>query len=377
MTGVALSHASRPAHPTDPSRATAREVGGGLSGELSQVPVRSAQTGHNGSVSDLDPTGTVLVCCYTLDRWDDVLGAVESALTQQPPPLEVLVVVDHNDELLARLERVLATAWSEQPVRVVANAHTSGLSGARNTGLELARGEVLVFLDDDARALPGWLATHLAAYAEPRVLGVGGRLDPSWDTARPGWFPHDFDWVIGCTHSGVPATAAPIRNAIGANMSFRTALLREAGGFSEELGRIGTVPLGCEETEASIRVGRLRPDGHVWYLPDAIVQHRVTASRATWDYFRRRCLAEGRSKATVRHLSAEPLATERDYATRVLPRSFATAALAGLRGDGAALGRAAAIGAGLGLTAAGFLSGALHDGAARRRLRAVTSEAAQ
>ncbi|WP_188777747.1 glycosyltransferase family 2 protein [Marmoricola endophyticus] len=314
------------------------------------------------------PSGSVLICCYTLHRWDDVLAAVESALEQHPAPLEVIVVVDHNDELLSRLETVRTSSWARQPVRVVPSSHRQGLSGARNTGLALAKGEVLVFLDDDARAQPGWLATHLAAYAEPRVLGVGGRLDPRWDTARPAWFPHDFDWVIGCTHSGVPVGAAPVRNAIGANMSFRTGLLREAGGFSEELGRIGTVPLGCEETEASIRVGRLRPDGDVWYLPDAVVQHRVTAARATWDYFSRRCVAEGRSKATVRALSAEPLATERDYATRVLPRSAARAVWSGLRGDPAGLRRAGAIGAGLGLTAYGFLTGLVRDGASRRRL---------
>ena len=127
---------------------------------------------------------------------------------------------------------------------------------------------------------------------------------PAWDVPRPGWFPHDFDWVIGCTHTGVPAEPAPIRNAIGANMSFRAQELRESGGFSESLGRIGSAGAGCEETEASIRVTQQHPQGMVWYEPAAVVAHRVTPNRGTWTYFpatlRRRGALEGDRAHAVR-----------------------------------------------------------------------------
>jgi glycosyltransferase involved in cell wall biosynthesis len=303
----------------------------------------------------MSPDVTVLICCYTLDRWDDLSAAIDSVLAQRPAPTELVVVVDHNPDLLDRLRD------ARPGLTVVSNAGTRGLSGARNTGLKLAGAEIVAFLDDDARARPGWLAAHVAAYGDPRVLGVGGRLDPIWDTRRPAWFPHDFDWVVGCTHTGVPLVPAPIRNPIGANMSFRTDVLREAGGFSEDLGRIGTRPLGCEETEASIRVTQRRPGGVVWYTPDAVVDHRVPADRARWSYYRRRCWAEGRSKATVRRLSQEPLGTERDYATRILPRSFATAVRQGVTGDRDSLARAGAIAGGLGLTAMGYAAGHLSN----------------
>ena len=300
----------------------------------------------------------VIICCYTLDRWDDLAAAIDSVLAQSvesPAPSELVVVVDHNSELHDRLQ----TARPE--LTVVSNAGSRGLSGARNTGLKLVDAEIVAFLDDDARARPGWLAAHLAAYDDPRVLGVGGRIEPIWDTGRPGWFPHDFDWVVGCTHTGVPVVPAQIRNPIGANMSFRTDALREAGGFSEDLGRVGTRPLGCEETEASIRVTQLRPDGMVWYAPDAVVDHRVSADRARWSYYRRRCWAEGWSKATVRQLSNQPLGTERDYATRILPRSVAAAVRQGIMGDRDSLARAGAIAGGLGLTAMGYAAGHLSN----------------
>ncbi|MDQ6641481.1 MAG: glycosyltransferase [Actinomycetota bacterium] len=306
---------------------------------------------------------SVVICCYTLDRWRDLVAAIDSVLAQEQEPgsapTELVVVVDHNPDLLDRLRD------ARPELTVVGNAATRGLSGARNTGLKLVASEVVAFLDDDARARPGWLAAHAAAYDDPRVLGVGGRLEPTWDTGRPGWFPHDFDWVVGCSHTGVPVSPAEIRNPIGANMSFRTDVLREAGGFSEDLGRVGTRPLGCEETEASIRVGQRRPGGVIWYVPDAVVDHRVTAERARWSYYRRRCWAEGWSKSTVRRLSQESLGAERDYATRILPRSFATAVRRGVTGDRDSLARAGAIAGGLGLTAMGYAAGHLSNRSGR------------
>ncbi len=220
---------------------------------------------------------------------------------------------------------------------------------------------MVAFLDDDARAEAGWLAAHVAAYDDARVIGVGGRLDPLWETGRPGWFPHDFDWVVGCTHTGVPTTAAPIRNPIGANMSFRTEVLREVGGFSEDLGRVGSRPLGCEETEASIRAVQRNPGSLVWYAPGAVVEHRVTAERSTWEYFRRRCWAEGLSKASVRRLSQEPLEhradlRHQDPATGRRLRDPAGRSAATAQG----LPRAAAIVAGFILTSLGYLAGLFH-----------------
>jgi hypothetical protein len=142
-------------------------------------------------------------------------------------------------------------------------------------------------------------------------------------------------------------------------MSFRREALAAAGAFREDLGRRGADPLGCEETELAIRVLRTHPGGTILYVPTARVEHFVPPERATWRYFRRRCFGEGRSKALVadRVGPADALAVEARYATRTLPAGV----LRGLRdaacGQPAGLGRAAAIVAGLAVTAAGFALG--------------------
>ena len=125
-------------------------------------------------------------------------------------------------------------------VIVTDNQQQQGLSGARNAGVAVAGGEVVAFLDDDATAAPDWLERLAAGYADPDVLGVGGAIEPVWSTSRPRCFPEEFDWVVGCTYRGLPQTPAPVRNLIGANMSFRRTVLNTIGGFRCDIGRIGS-----------------------------------------------------------------------------------------------------------------------------------------
>jgi glucosyl-dolichyl phosphate glucuronosyltransferase len=299
---------------------------------------------------------SVVVCAYTLDRWDDLAAAVTSLQHQSRPPAEIIVVSDHNPLLFARV----AATWPS--VIALENEERRGLSGARNTGVRSAKGDIVAFLDDDATAEAEWLARLLAAYVDSTVLGVGGAILPKWDTSRPAWFPEEFDWVVGCTYKGMPTTRARQRNLIGANMSFRAELFAAAGDFQTDMGRIGVRPLGCEETELCIRGAQTLPGTRYLYEPLARVHHRVPASRTTWRYFVSRCYSEGLSKAQVsgRVGSDAGLASERQYATRTLPAGVLRGiqdALLGRKPGG--LGRAAAIIAGLAITGMGYARGRL------------------
>jgi glycosyltransferase involved in cell wall biosynthesis len=297
-------------------------------------------------------TASVIICAYTEERWAWIEAAVASVRRQRTAAEQVILVVDHNDNLRRR------AAAAFPGVTVLANAGPRGLSGARNTGLAVAGGDVVAFLDDDAEAEPDWLDRLLPHYADPDVLGVGGRAVPAWDEARPRWFPAEFLWVVGCSFTGQPTGVGPVRNMLGCNMSFRRSSLDGTDGFDTALGRVGKLPIGCEETELCIRLRRRHACGEILYDPGARVRHHVPTSRSTWAYFRRRCFAEGRSKAVVAHLvGAETgLSSEREYTRRTLPRGlWREARLAA--GDRGGLLRAAAILAGLTVTASGYLSG--------------------
>ena len=303
---------------------------------------------------------SVVICAYTEDRWDQLTAAVASVHDQTRPAAETIVVVDHCPPL----ERRVAAAFPA--VTVVPSTGRPGLSGARNTGLGLPVGEIVAFLDDDAQAAPDWLE-RLADGYRPEVVGVGGAVLPAWEAGRPRWLPAEFDWVVGCSYTGLPRELGPVRNLIGANMSFRREVFDLVGGFTEGLGRLGTRPLGCEETELAIRIRQRRPGARLLYDPSAVVHHRVPRQRTRWRYFRARCYAEGLSKAAVSRLvgAQEGLASERSYVRRVLPRAVLRGLAPKRPGRQPGIGTAATVLCGLAFTSAGYLHGRVTLAAGR------------
>ena len=312
--------------------------------------------------STTPPTISVLICAYTDERLELLAAGIEALRNQTVAPHEIVLVIDHAPEL----ETTCRERWPE--VKVVPNREQQGLSGARNSGVAECGGEIVAFLDDDATPAPDWIERLTAAYADPKVLGAGGTVRPNWETRRPDWFPPEFDWVIGCTHSGMPRQRQPVRNLVGANMSFRRRVLLDAGGFRHELGRIGKIPAGCEETDLSIRVTQQNPGGEIVYDPEAAVDHFVPAERARFEYFTSRCRAEGRSKAILAGLvgSDDGLAAERTYTRRTLPLGFLRGVGDAFRGDIDGLARAAMLVVGLTDTTRGYLGA---QGEAKRLAR--------
>ncbi len=311
---------------------------------------------------------SVVICTHTEQRWDHLIAAVVSVREQTRPARETIIVVDHHPLLYRRLRSTLPG------VTVVESREEPGLSGAKNTGVAVARGHVVAFLDDDAIAEPDWLRYLADSYADPAVLGVGGLTQPLWETGRPGWFPGEFDWVIGCSYVGMPRSRAPVRNLMGGNASFRREVFDAVGGFRNGIGRsVHKRPLGCEETEFCIRL-RQRVRGCVLLFDHrAVIWHRVPPQRCLFAYFRARCYAEGLSKALVTRCvgAGDGLSAERSYSTRILPRGVARGLAEGLRGRPRGLVRAWVIVVGLAATTAGYTVGSL--GARVRSLKQALS----
>ncbi len=288
-----------------------------------------------------------------MDRWSDLGAAVRSCEGQTLKPEEIIVVIDHNEQLLER-------ASIEFPgARVVANESTKGLSGARNTGVALSLGDIVAFLDDDAFAETKWLEELIAPMSDLSVAGTGGFVVPHWEGDSAAWFPETFYWILGCSFAGLPTSNSPIRNPIGANMAIRRRVFTSVGGFTSGIGRIGLTPLGCEETELCIRYISHFPEERFMLARAAVVHHRVPMSRLTWHYFWTRCWAEGLSKAAVSSLvgTSAGLAAERRHVLGALPRELCQSFGMLFRHPRTALTRSALIVAGTCLAVAGLVRG--------------------
>jgi glucosyl-dolichyl phosphate glucuronosyltransferase len=299
---------------------------------------------------------TVVVCAYTERRWDQTRNAVASVLGQSPGPKQMILVIDHNSGLAARARQELAG------ITVLENDSKPGLSGARNTGLAAATQPITAFLDDDAEARPGWLASLIEPYLNLNVVATGGSVYPRWPNVRPQWLPPTFDWVVGCSYLGLPETPSAVRNPIGASMSVRTEMALKAGAFDVSVGRVGRRPRGCEETEMAIRLTAAVPSSVVWYVPAAAVDHHVADDRLRFRYFVSRCWHEGMSKADVVRLAGAPagLQAERRHTAVVIPRALLHDALALAKGDMAAFARIGAMACGVAVTVSGYIAGRIR-----------------
>lgn len=298
----------------------------------------------------MEGVASVIITAFTDKRWSLLTQAVESVQAQTVPARELIVVIDHNPALLIRAKNAFAG------VKILSNVQERGLSGARNCGVAEATGSIIAFLDDDAIAAPDWLANLLKPYDDAQVLGVGGWIEPAWEALAPPWFPAEFLWTVGCTYRGIPAMAAPVRNLIGCNMSFRCEAFANSIGFRSGIGRVESKPLGCEETEFCINLHQLYPDKVLMYQPTAKVKHHVPNARANLTYFVRRCFFEGQSKALVSRLvgAADGLSAERKHTMTILPSGIWRGLSDALHGDLSGLGRASAIVIGLVVTAVSY-----------------------
>jgi glycosyltransferase involved in cell wall biosynthesis len=258
------------------------------------------------------PRVSVAICAYTMERFHDICEAVDSVLAQTEKPDEIVVSIDHNEELLQKLKAELPSE-----VKFVLNQGTIGSAETRNTAIRFSDGDIVAFIDDDAIAEKNWLRNLKEHYRDPSVMAVGGRLNSVWRDGRPRWFPEELDWVVGGTYKGHPEGRTHVRNLIAANMSFRSKVCDHIGFILTDLGALGKTARAGDETEFCMRIGHHIPDAIILYEPDAIVYHKASPREATLKHLIARSFNEGRYKGKSTRiysaLSQNPLSTESAY----------------------------------------------------------------
>ncbi|MDQ0715483.1 GT2 family glycosyltransferase [Streptomyces luteogriseus] len=228
------------------------------------------------------PFTTVVVA--TRERAGQLARALDSLLAQDHPRFEIVVV--DNAPVTDGTRELVERKYAER-VRYVCEP-VPGLAAAHNAGLDAVRGEVVAFTDDDVVADPRWLTELTAPFAADAGLGCStGLILPARLTTpaqvlleshggfAKGFTPRTYDPARPPGDEPLfPFTAG--RFGSGANMAFRTAVLRSVGGFDPATGA-GTAARGGDDLYGFVRV--LAQGHRLHYTPYALVWHH---HRETW-----------------------------------------------------------------------------------------------
>jgi glycosyltransferase involved in cell wall biosynthesis len=258
---------------------------------------------------------SVVLCTYALDAYDHFTEAADSVLAQTHDDIELVVVVDGTETVF---EHVREDYGSHEDVLVHCNNENRGLLESRNHGAELANGDVVAFIDDDAVADERWIEELLAAYRDHDAIAAGGKMTPEWVAGRPAFLPAEFYWLVGVTHRGFADGEGEVRNTFGSNISFRREVFLGLDGFDPDIGgRQGDANLQGGETELCARMAAEHGRG-VCYVPDAEVAHKVFAYRTRPVWLLDRAFWQGYSKRAMERLVPDAGGEESDFLRRLL-----------------------------------------------------------
>jgi len=226
----------------------------------------------------------VSIIVPTRDRLDLLGPCIDSLLrtaAHYPGPIELLIV--DNDSVEGSTHEYLARLAATSPVRVLRYEGAFNWSAINNFAAQAARGDVLIFLNNDTVALSeDWCAELTANALRPEVGAVGARLLYEDGTLQHAGVVLGVEGVAGHESSG----EAPERGGYfgrshlqrgaaavtGACLATRRELFRELGGFDEV-----HLPVAFNDVDFCLRV--MRAGYRVLYDPFAVLYHFESKSR--------------------------------------------------------------------------------------------------
>lgn len=241
------------------------------------------------------PRVTVIICTYNRA---DLLRQTLAGVAQQDYPadaLEVLVIDNNSRDATPSVVAEFAGA-PHVPRHVLETAQ--GLDHARNRGLAEARGDILLFADDDILVEPDWvhqMAAPFIADSAGRIGCVGGEVVPVFPDGLPAWIR---EWHAPLAFRPDAGPVPPRDSPMGANFAFPRRVFDKIGPFAAGLDRKGASLFGGGDGEI---VRRVRAAGYeVWFAPAAKVLHQMPASRTTFRYAARHAFDSARSRVADR-----------------------------------------------------------------------------
>lgn len=240
----------------------------------------------------------VTVAIPTYNRADFLRQTLEGIGAQHFPRdhFEVLVIDNNSTD---HTRAVVAEFAGAHPEPRYLHEPQQGLDYARNRAINEARGEIILFGDDDILVRPDWIvqmtAPLLADAGARRIGAIGGEVIPVFPDGLPDWVR---EWHAPLAFRADAGPLEARHSPMGANMAFPRWAFEQLGAFHTALDRAAGNYFSGGDSEM---IRRVREAGHeVWFAPAAAVKHQMPASRTTLKYARRHAFDSARSRVIDR-----------------------------------------------------------------------------
>ncbi|NDV69676.1 glycosyltransferase [Dysgonomonas sp. 25] len=239
---------------------------------------------------------SVIFCTYNREKY--IYNALKSIAGQDYPAgnYEIVLINNNSTDSTEEICRQFSQDFPQIDFRYLVETN-QGLSYARNRGVQESRGEILVFVDDDATVFEHYLSSIDTFFSQyPQAMACGGPIVPVYETGEPKWLSHYTNALIGgALYEG--EELKPFRNGRfpgGGNSAFRKEVFEKYGLFNVELGRKGTSLIGAEEKDLYDRL--TRGGEQFFYLPQMGIYHYIPAKKLTKEYFKNLTYSIGKSE---------------------------------------------------------------------------------
>ncbi len=245
---------------------------------------------------------SIIFCTYNREKY--IYKALESIALQSYPrdKYEIVLVNNNSTDSTEELCNTFRKNYPDISFTYCIEKQ-QGLSYARNRGIQESRGELLVYVDDDATVFPDYLKAYDFFFDFfPEESVAGGPIIPRYEVAPPKWISHYTEVLLtAALYKGKKIT--PFKNGQfpgGGNTCYRAEVFEKFGLFNVELGRKGTGLIGAEEKDFFSRLFAVKEK--VWYVPGAGIYHYIPVQKLTESHFKKLTYSIGVSER-IRTLS--------------------------------------------------------------------------
>ena len=239
---------------------------------------------------------TLIICTYNREKY---IGPLLDSIAKNDYPTTdyEIVLVDNNctDNTHGVCEQFTA-AHPQINFRYTVEPE-QGLSAARNKGIKEAKGDIIIYVDDDALVDCDYIRIYAEYFAtHPETMAAGGPIEPLYETSEPAWMsPYTKALLTAWMNYGDKVREYPKgRYPGGGNAAYRKVVFDKVGLFNTELGRKGNLLLASEEKDIFDKMKALGMK--VLYLPTPVLHHCIPQAKLEEDYFNRLTLQIGRSE---------------------------------------------------------------------------------